>query len=123
MPRVAPVNLTYNPKTLWFDPRDLTIAKGDNVVVETARGKEFGVAADDIFEVDESQLKSLKSPLKPVIRVATEQDKALADKLAWMPCPFSGKWQPRPMKKCIPFRWNFSSTLTRPFSISNLKSV
>ena len=27
MVRVAPINLTFNPKTLWFDPGDLEIRK------------------------------------------------------------------------------------------------
>ena len=36
MVRVAPINLTFNPKTLWFDPGDLEIQKDDPVVVRTA---------------------------------------------------------------------------------------
>lgn len=74
MVRIAPVNLYYNPKTLWFDPRDLDIRKGDAVVVLTARGLEFGRAAGDVFEADESQVKKLKTALKPVKRLATEED-------------------------------------------------
>ena len=74
MVRVAPINLAYNPRTLWFDPGDLEIAKGDPVVVETARGTEFGTAANDIIEVDEEEIKSLKSPLKPVLRIASDED-------------------------------------------------
>lgn len=74
MVRVAPINLAYNPRTLWFDPGDLEIAKGCPVVVETARGLEFGTAASDVIEVGEDEIKSLKSPLKPVIRLASEED-------------------------------------------------
>ena len=37
MARVAPINLAYNPRTLWFHPGDFEIKKGDRVVVETAR--------------------------------------------------------------------------------------
>ena len=36
MVRVAPINLTFNPRTLWFDPGDLDIEKDMPVVVRTA---------------------------------------------------------------------------------------
>ena len=74
MVRVAPIRLAFNPRTLWFDPRDLDIHNGDDVVVLTARGVEFGHAAGDVFEIDEEQVKKLKSPLKPVKRIATPED-------------------------------------------------
>ena len=50
MVRIAPVNLPYNPKTLWFDAGELEISAGDDVVVETARGTEFGHVSDTAFE-------------------------------------------------------------------------
>lgn len=78
MVRVAPIKLQYNPRTLWFDPQDLEIRKGDPVVVKTARGTEFGHAADDIIEVDEADIKKLKSELKPVTRIASPEDEAKA---------------------------------------------
>ena len=74
MARVAPINLAYNPRTLWFHPGDFEIKKGDRVVVETARGVEFGTAASDIIEVTQKEIKALKCPLKPVVRLATEED-------------------------------------------------
>ncbi len=74
MTKVAPVHTAYNPKTLWFDPQGLEIFKGDAVVVSTARGLEFGRAAGNLLEVDEAQIKALKTPLKPVERLATEED-------------------------------------------------
>ncbi|MDE8703434.1 regulatory iron-sulfur-containing complex subunit RicT [Adlercreutzia equolifaciens] len=74
MVRVAPINLTFNPRTLWFDPGDLVIEKDAPVVVRTARGTEFGIAASDIIEVPEEQVKALKTPLRPVERLATDED-------------------------------------------------
>ncbi|MEC4176601.1 regulatory iron-sulfur-containing complex subunit RicT [Adlercreutzia sp. R7] len=74
MVRVAPINLTFNPRTLWFDPGDLEIAKDDPVVVRTARGTEFGIAASEVIEVSEEQVRALKSALRPVERIATEED-------------------------------------------------
>ena len=39
MVRVAPIRLAFNPRTLWFDPRDLDIHNGDDVVVLTVSGR------------------------------------------------------------------------------------
>ncbi len=78
MARVAPINLANNPRTLWFDPCDLDILKDVPVVVETARGVEYGVAASDVIEVSDDEIKALKSPLKPVLRLATPEDTEFA---------------------------------------------
>ena len=81
MGRIAPVNLPSNPTPWWFDAGELEIAAGDDVVVETARGTEFGHVADNAFEATPEQMKKLKSPLKPVIRVADDEDRARAAEL------------------------------------------
>jgi len=82
MTRIAPVNLMYSPKTLWFKADGFEIPVGEHVVVTTARGVEFGTVADPLFEATEEQLHSLKSELKPVIRVATEADCETAEAMA-----------------------------------------
>lgn len=74
MVQVAPIGLQYNPRTLWFDPAGVEVKNGDAVVVRTERGVEFGHMVDDIIEVDQAAVKKLRSPLKPVLRVATEKD-------------------------------------------------
>lgn len=81
MHRIAPVNLPYNLKTLWFDPGDLEIRAGDKLVCRTTRGLELGVAADDVFEVDDEAVSGLKSPLLPVERIATEEDERQAQEM------------------------------------------
>lgn len=81
MALIAPVNLRYNVRTLWFDPTDIPVKVGDKVVVETARGIELGVAASDLIEVTEEDISKLKSPLKPVLRIATEEDLAQAEEM------------------------------------------
>ena len=68
MRRIAPIRLEYDPKTLWFDPGELEIVKDQAVVVNTARGNEFGVAASGIVEVEDERVESLKTPLQPVLR-------------------------------------------------------
>ena len=74
MVRIAPVRLAYNPKTLWFDARDLELEPDEDVVVLTARGMEYGTIASKVFEATDEQVAGLRSPLKPVKRVATEED-------------------------------------------------
>jgi cell fate regulator YaaT (PSP1 superfamily) len=61
-------------KIYYFDPDDLPIEKGDNVIVETIRGIEFGEVVLEIREVPEEQIVA---PLKKVLRVATEEDKKI----------------------------------------------
>ena len=74
MPTVAPVRLTYNPRILWFDPNDIEFEQGDALIVKTERGLEYGIAEENVKEVDEAAISKLKSPLKPVIRKATSED-------------------------------------------------
>ena len=81
MKRIAPIRLEYDPKTLWFDPGELEIVKGDSVVVNTARGNEFGVAASNVIEVEDERVEQLKTPLRPVLRVATEEDFVQRDEM------------------------------------------
>lgn len=76
MVRIAPVNLPYNPKTLWFDAGELELHAGCDVVVQTARGTEFGHMPEPAFEATSDQVKKLKTPLKPVLRVADDEDRA-----------------------------------------------
>ena len=82
MVRIAPVSLSFNPKTLWFDAGDFELSVGDAVVVSTTRGKEFGHVSKAVFDMDYEKTKKLKSPLKPVERLATDEDAARADEMA-----------------------------------------
>ena len=58
----------------YFDPVDFEIEKNIDVVVETARGLEYGKIVVGPKEIEEEKLIS---PLKPIIRIATEEDKAI----------------------------------------------
>ena len=55
----------------YFDPGEQVLNIGDHVIVETARGTEFGEVSMANSEVPES---GIVAPLKPIIRIATEQD-------------------------------------------------
>lgn len=58
-------------KIYYFDPDHLDIQKEDNVIVETARGIEFGHVVIAKREVTEEEIVS---PLKKVLRIATSED-------------------------------------------------
>ena len=74
MVRIAPIRLSHSSTTLWFDALELELSKDMPVIVLTARGVEFGHMVDDVFEATDEQVKQLKSPLKPVKRIATDED-------------------------------------------------
>ena len=79
MVRVTPIKMPAGTKVLWFDPGDIDVKANDHVIVKTERGTEFGTATADIMEVSDELIADLKSPLKPVIRIATEEDVQRAD--------------------------------------------
>jgi len=58
-------------KIYYFDPVDIKLEPQDNVIVETARGSEFGTVAIGNKQVEE---REVISPLKKVIRIATAAD-------------------------------------------------
>lgn len=63
-------------KIYFFDANGIKLKKGENVIVETARGVELGEVAVSNRSVDEEKIVA---PLKPVIRIATEEDKRVFD--------------------------------------------
>lgn len=71
MIKVVGVRFKKAGKIYYFDPDELDIRKGDNVIVETIRGIEFGNAAVGIREVSE---EDIVAPLKKVLRIATPED-------------------------------------------------
>ena len=72
MTKVIGVRFRQAGKIYYFDPLDLDIKQGGNVIVETARGVEFGYVVMGPKEVEDDKVVQ---PLKPVMRVATEEDK------------------------------------------------
>ena len=59
----------------YFDPDGLQVAAGDLVVVETSKGLELGDVVKGNHEVDDSKLVQ---PLRPVARIATDDDRRIA---------------------------------------------
>lgn len=71
MTNVIGVRFRRAGKIYFFDPAGYEINQGDNVIVETARGVEYGHVVIGPRDVEENKIIQ---PLKPVIRTATPED-------------------------------------------------
>ena len=71
MTEVVSVRFRGGAKNYYFDPNGLTMEPGQYVVVETAQGMEYVCCVEGNHEVPE---QSVVQPLRPVIRLATEND-------------------------------------------------
>ena len=71
MTRVIGVRFRNVGKIYYFSPKDLEIKSGDHVIVETARGVEYGSVVLPPRDVEDEKVVQ---PLKEVIRIAGPQD-------------------------------------------------
>ena len=71
MTKVIGIRFRNNGKVYYFDPQDLPLKSGGKVIVETARGMECGSVVLSPREVADERVPQ---PLRPVIRIATEED-------------------------------------------------
>ena len=71
MKKVIGVRFRTAGKIYFFDPKDYEINRGDHVIVETARGVEYGTVVGAPKEVEDEKVVQ---PLKPVLRIATPKD-------------------------------------------------
>ncbi len=71
MVKVIGVRFRTAGKIYFFDPGRFRVKKGDHVIVETARGIEFGTV---VSEPKEMEGDKIIQPLKPVLRIATPKD-------------------------------------------------
>ena len=69
--KVVGIRFKKTCKIYYFDPLDIDFVPGDHVIVETARGMEYGTVTIGTREIPEEQIKA---PLKPIIRKATPED-------------------------------------------------
>ena len=72
-PTVQVVDIQFRPgqKVYYFDPAGLTLRAGDHVIIDTARGAEYGIVTNGNHRIPE---KDVVSPLRSVLRIATAQD-------------------------------------------------
>ncbi|MEH2958961.1 stage 0 sporulation family protein [Candidatus Merdisoma sp. JLR.KK006] len=73
MEKVIGVRFRNAGKVYYFSPGKLYIPKGKHVIVETARGVEYGYVVVGTKEVEGTKVVQ---PLKPVMRIATAEDDA-----------------------------------------------
>ncbi len=71
MPMVIGVRFKNAGKLYYFNPGSLWPTAGDSVIIETARGVEYAQCVMGVHEISE---ENISSPLKNVIRVASEED-------------------------------------------------
>ena len=71
------VDIQFRPgqKVYFFDPAGLRLQMGDHVIIDTARGPEYGYCTGGNHTVSR---KDIVAPLRPVLRKATQQDESIA---------------------------------------------
>ncbi len=77
MVKIVGVRFRNAGKVYYFDPKNYKLQSGDHVIVETARGVEYGTVVGGVRPVEES---AVTQPLKAVIRAATAEDDARAQR-------------------------------------------
>ena len=76
MTTVISVRFRSGSKTYYFDPQNTLVRTGDNVIVETSQGLEYATCTEGNHQVEDTQVVQ---PLRPLIRVATENDRRTAE--------------------------------------------
>ena len=74
--KVIGVRFKSSGRIYYFDPLEFEFCEGDGVIVETARGQEYGEVAQVAMDVEET---AIVSPLKPVIRPASDADTTMRE--------------------------------------------
>ncbi len=77
MAKVIGVRFKSSGRIYYFDPVDLPVEVGGGVIVETARGQEYGDVVQGVTEVEDTMIVA---PLKPVLRLATDDDSIQREK-------------------------------------------
>lgn len=75
MTTVVSVRFRSGCKTYFFDPKELTVETGQDIIVETAQGPEFAQCSQGNHEVPDQQVVQ---PLRAVLRIATDNDRHTA---------------------------------------------
>ena len=68
---VADIQFRPGQKVYYFDPAGLKLKTGDHVIMDTARGPEYGIVTAGNHPIPE---KDVVSPLRSVLRIATDRD-------------------------------------------------
>ena len=74
---VVDIQFRQGQKVYYFDPAGIACKAGDHVIIDTARGPEYGICAGGNHKIPE---KDVVAPLRSVIRLATEEDEKIVAK-------------------------------------------
>ena len=96
MIKVTGVRFRQAGKVYYFDPKNLKLERGSHVIVETARGIEYGTVIVPPKGITDDEVVQ---PLKAVIRVATPEDDTLKSEIM------------KKRKKHIKFAWKRSKNM------------
>ena len=77
MIEIVGVSLKKGGKIYYFSPNNLKLKKGDNVIVKTERGLQFGMIETENTEIEENKLKA---SLSEVVRVCSKKDREINEK-------------------------------------------
>ena len=77
MTKIVGIRFRSAGKIYYFDPVDFELETAMHVIVETARGIEMGTVLIPPKEVEDDKVVQ---PLKPVIRIATDEDEKNVEK-------------------------------------------
>ncbi len=77
MVEVAGVRFSKKGRMYYFDKNDIPLGVGDEVIVETERGLQYGFVIKASYEIDTAKLVT---PLKEIVRVANKHDKSIYEK-------------------------------------------
>ena len=72
--RVVDVQFRPGQKVYFFDPAGLELKAGDHVIMDTARGAEYGICTSGVHSVS---TRDVVAPLRSVLRLATAQDEKI----------------------------------------------
>ena len=74
---VQVVDIQFRPgqKIYYFDPAGIDCKAGDHVIIDTARGPEYGTCTNGVHTIS---AKDIVAPLRPVLRIATVHDEKIA---------------------------------------------
>ena len=71
---VVDIQFRQGQKVYYFDPAGHTVKTGDHVIIDTARGPEFGICAGGNHRIPS---KDVVAPLRAVLRIATAEDEKI----------------------------------------------
>ncbi len=77
MTEIIAVRFKNGGKEYYFDPKGAEVHPGDEVIIETAKGPEFGICSQSNTQVPDDQLVL---PLRPLLRLATDKDRAALER-------------------------------------------